>query len=548
MGRLTWRLRAALERLGWVVLTVATSAALADDSMPLSFTDLEEAGFRYGTITVRTENVFDTSDPAEDILVFRWANALHIVTRREVVERALLFRSGEPVSAVRVEETERVLRGTRYLSEARIRPVAVRDGVVDVEVVTRDAWTLDPGISASRAGGANAGSISLQESNLLGTGWSVGIGRSTNVDRSGTELTVQNDRAFGTWTSVGASVSSNSDGERQALRVVRPFYALDARWAAGVSVSHDDRIEAVYVAGEIASRYRRKQDLAEVFAGFSDGRREGWVNRWSFGFAAIDSAYSTVPGVVAPPVLSPDETYVWPFLRLEVIEDRFERTANLSQVGRTEFLALGVSTRLQLGYAARSFGSTRDAVMYSASATRGVEFAPRHVLVASGLVNGQLVDGAISRQRASAQLQWFVPQSGSWLFYASVSGDLLTDPAPLDVLTLGGDNGVRGYPLRYQSGTRRAVLTLEERLYTDQYWFRLLRLGAAAFVDVGRAWGGPFDNPVAPGWLADVGVGLRLFNVRAAFAAVIHLDLAMPVDPEPGVKKLQVLIRTRATF
>ena len=531
-----------------MVLTLVASAALADDAALPSFDDLEARGLRVGTITVRTENVFDTSDPAEDLLLFRWANALHIVTRREVVERALLFRSGDSVSAVRVEETERVLRGTRYLSDARIRPVAVRDGVVDVEVVTRDAWTLDPGISAGRAGGANAGSISLQESNLLGTGWSVGIGRSTNVDRSGTELAVQNDRAFGTWTSVGVSVSSNSDGERQALRVVRPFYALDARWAAGVSVSRDDRIEAVYVAGEIASRYRRKQDLAEVFAGFSDGRREGWVNRWSFGLAANDSAYSTVPGVVAPPVLSPDETYVWPFLRLEVIEDRFERTANLSQVGRTEFLALGVSTRLQLGYAARSFGSTRDAVMYSASATRGVEFAPRHVLVASGSVNGQLVDGAISRQRASAQLQWFVPQSGSWLFYASVSGDLLTDPAPLDVLTLGGDNGVRGYPLRYQSGTRRAVLTLEERLYTDQYWFRLLRLGAAAFVDVGRAWGGPFDNPVAPGWLADVGVGLRLFNVRTAFATVIHLDLAMPVDPEPGVKKLQVLIRTRATF
>jgi outer membrane protein assembly factor BamA len=548
VGRLTGRTRAALERLVGGVLVLAASAALADDVAPPSFADLEAGGWRYGTITVRTENVFDTSDPAEDLLLFRWANALHIVTRREVVERALLFRNGEVVSAHRVEETERVLRGTRYLSDARIRPVAVRDGVVDVEVVTRDAWTLDPGISASRAGGANAGGISLQEANLLGTGWSVGIGRSANVDRTATELTVQNDRAFGSWTGVGLSLSSNSDGERQAFRVVRPFYALDARWAAGVSVSRDDRIEAVYVAGEVASRYRRQQDLGEVFAGFSEGVRDGWVNRWSFGVAAVDSAYSTVPGEVAPPFLSPDETYVWPFLRLEVIEDRFERTANLSQVGRTEFLALGVSTRLQLGYAARSFGSTRDAVMYTAAATRGVEFAPRHVLVASGGVNGQLVDGAISRQRANAQLQWFVPQSNAWLFYASLSGDMLTDPAPLDVLTLGGDNGVRGYPLRYQSGTRRMVLSLEERLYTDQYWFRLLRLGAAAFVDVGRAWGGPFDNPVAPGWLADVGIGLRFFNVRAAFATVIHLDLAMPVDPAPGVKKLQVLVRTRASF
>lgn len=32
---------------------------------------------------------------------------------------------------------------------------------------------------------------------------------------------------------------------------------------------------------------------------------------------------------------------------------------------------------------------------------------------------------------------------------------------------LGGDNGLRGYPLRYQVGTTNALITLEERFYSS---------------------------------------------------------------------------------
>jgi hypothetical protein len=49
--------------------------------------------------------------------------------------------------------------------------------------------------------------------------------------------------------------------------------------------------------------------------------------------------------------------------------------------------------------------------------------------------------------------------------------------------------GLRGYPLRYESGTSRGLLTVEQRFYTDWYPFRLVRFGAAIFGDVGRTWG-----------------------------------------------------------
>jgi hypothetical protein len=91
-----------------------------------SFAELEAAGATIGEIRIDPRNIFDLSDPQEDKWLFRWANRLHIQTRPGVIERSLLFKSGEPVSARVMEETERLLRSNSYLYDVRLRPVAYR--------------------------------------------------------------------------------------------------------------------------------------------------------------------------------------------------------------------------------------------------------------------------------------------------------------------------------------------------------------------------------------------------------------------------------------
>jgi outer membrane translocation and assembly module TamA len=113
---------------------------------------------------------------------------------------------------------------------------------------------------------------------------------------------------------------------------------------------------------------------------------------------------------------------------------------------------------------------------------------------------------------------------------------------------LGGDNGLRGYPLRYQSGSRRALFTAEERFYTDVYLWRLFRVGGAAFVDVGRAWGGDNINTANPGWLSNVGFGLRFVSVRSAFGNVLHMDIAMPLNTTADISKVQFLVKSKSSF
>jgi len=535
-----------------VLLALATNGAAQTQDAPASvpsFAELEAAGAVIGEIRVVTHDIFDTTDPKEDYLLFRWANALHIQTRPSVIRRALLFKSGDALSVRALEETERLLLSNNaFLYDVQFRPIAYHDGVVDIEVATRDTWSLGFGVRASRAGGANSSGVAITERNLLGTGTTLSFGRSNSVDRSSNEFLISNDNAFGTWTSLSYSHAVNSDGSSDAATIVRPFYALDARWAAGVTASKYDRIDPIYNAGNVVSQYRHRQSLAEVFGGWSTGLVDGWVQRYSRGLGAKGHAYASEAGLVAPGRLPTDQKLVGPFVRFELVEDRFEKQLNRNLIGRPEFFALGLASTVQLGWAATSLGSSQDALLYLASISRGFEPGPEQTLMTQANLSGQYTNGQVQRQQAGAAAQYYRPQGKRWLFYAAGAADVLTNPDVNDTLLLGGDNGLRGYPLRYQSGTRRALFTAEERFYTDIYLWRLFRIGGAAFFDTGRAWGGDNVNASNPGWLSDVGFGLRVVSSRSASGSVLHVDVAFPLNATADIAKVQLLVKTKLSF
>jgi outer membrane protein assembly factor BamA len=549
----------ALRLTRWLlVLLPAFAASLVPASADQSnqenavppFGELQEAGALVGEIRIITQDIFDLDDPKESNALFRLANKLHIRTRPGVIRRMLLFKSGEPVSVRLVEETERLLRSNGYLYDVRILPVAYHDGVVDIEVITRDTWSLNPGLSFGRAGGANSGGIGLEERNLLGTGTSLGISRSSDVDRSSTEFEISQNHAFGGWNSIAYSYAQHDDGEHQSFNLARPFFALDTRWAAGVSLSKDNRIDSVYNSGVIAGQYRHRQDAAEAYGGWSKGLINGWTRRYTLGLNYQVDTYELEPDLTPPPPpgLPSDLTLVDPFFRYEIIEDSYRKFKNRDQIERPEYFAMGFQSRVQLGRALTALGSTRNLWLYSGSVSNGFELRSKQTLLTSASFSGQYGDGRDEHQLLSGSVRYYAPQSKRALFYTSLSGDMTRNPDVSDILYLGGDNGLRGYPLRYQSGNRRVLLSFEERVYSDWYPFRLFRVGGAVFFDVGRAWGGDVENTANPGWLSDIGFGLRILSARSAFGNLLHADVAFPLNPDPNIESVQFLLKSKTSF
>jgi outer membrane translocation and assembly module TamA len=482
------------------------------------------------------------------VALFRLANRLHIQTRPEVIRRALLFKPGDRVSVRLIEETERLLRSERYLYDAQFRAIPAGDGVVDIEVRTRDTWSLDLGASAGRSGGASSSGFGLREYNLLGTGTALGVARSRTVDRTSTEFSLLNDRVFGSRTGIALRHAVNSDGQRDEVQVQQAFLALDDRSARGLRAVNDDRVESVYAGGVLQRQYRHRERQAEVFRGWSGGLVDGWVRRTSVGVLLQEDRYAPQPGSLPPGVLPPDQKLVAPFLRVEWIEDRFERDVNRNLIGRPEFFALGLAATGQLGWAAPAFGASRRAAVYQGSVSRGFEPRPGDRLIVAARIGGEFEEDRIRRGRVGVIGQYYRPLGSHRLLFASAAYDALQRPDPGTQLELGGDNGLRGYPLRYQSGNQRAVFTLEQRFYTDVFVWQLFRVGGAVFADVGRAWGGVDPNAANAGWLADAGLGLRIVNARSAFSNVLHLDLAFPARAAGDLQRVQFNVKTKASF
>jgi outer membrane protein assembly factor BamA len=533
-------------------LTCGAAAAQTEEAeypvrLP-TFAELEAAGAVIGRIRVNPQQIFDLDDPRESGWFYRLANQLHILTRPETIERRLLFKSGDYVSVRVIDETERLLRSGSFLHDVQIRPLAYDGEVVDIEVLTRDSWSLEVGASVARSGGVNSSRSSLKEQNFLGSGVSVGLGYSTNVDRAGTELSFQDSNLFGTRTALSASYANLTDGAQWAFGLARPFYSLDTQQAMGYSASHNDVVTGIYEQGVRVSQYRSVSDSWDVYGGWSPGRMGDWTNRYSVGMSKSSATYEVDPEHPPPSRLPADLTLTGPYVRFEAIEDVYEKVRNRDQIGRAEFFAKGFQSRAQLGRSFGTLGSTESSWLYSAAASKGFGSARVHALFFSGAFSGRLNGGERVNQLISGSARYYLPHGSNALFTASFSGDVYRRPDVPAPLQLGGDNGLRGYPLNFQSGERRALLTLEERVYADWHPYRLLRVGGAIFFDAGRAWNGPDAVTAGQHVLTDMGFGMRITDSRSSMGSVLHLDLAFPLNARDQVRSVQFIIKSQSSF
>jgi hypothetical protein len=533
-----------------LLLAVVARIACAEGEPPPLPTDeeLERAQAVIGRITISAGEIFDPTVRGETGWLYRTANKLHVNTRPAVIRGQLLFKPGEPYRARLIRESERILRANVYLYDATIVPVAYDGHTVDLEVRTRDNWTLNPGFNFSRTGGENKASLQLEERNLLGTGRGLDFGWSRNVDRQSLTFQYSDPHFLSTWTNFAVTYSDADDGQTKALRLDRPFYALDTRRAGGTYLFDSLRNDPRYQLGHKVGEFEHREEYYEIYGGLSSGWRDGWVQRWTFGTTMRRDRFALLPGVLPGGPLPADRELVYPWIGFEVVEDQFQERINQDQIARTEDVLVGLRADARVGYASQSLGSDRDAWIVAVNAQDGTDLRPGESLFGSVSTSGRVEAGTIRDGVLSAEARYYRRTSKNFKFFATVNGTVTKNLDAENQLLLGGDNGLRGYPLRYQAGTASALLTLEERYYTDWYPFRLFHVAGAVFFDMGRTWGTDVTGATSLGLLKDLGIGLRLGSSRSAFGNVLHVDLAFPLDGDSSISSVQFLVETKGHF
>jgi hypothetical protein len=305
----------------------------------------------------------------------------------------------------------------------------------------------------------------------------------------------------------------------------------------------------MYDRGEIVDKFQHDVSEMNFVFGVSNGVTNRRTRRLLYGITSTENTFLPTLDRPQPTVLPEDRKLVFPWIGVQWVEDDFREMSELNDMGRTEDISLGLNLTMRLGLAQTGFGSDRNATVFRADSSMGWEpGGPGRLLLLSA--GGSTRDESDGLHNTTAYLgaRYYRRNLDNRLFSVSLqtlAGDNLD---PENQVLLGGENGLRGYPLRYQAGTGSASLSFEERFYTDWYPWRLFRVGWAAFFDTGRVWGSDPRAQPSLGTLSDFGVGLRLTSPRSSGRSVLHIDLAFPLIGDPSIDKTQLVIETKGSF
>jgi outer membrane protein assembly factor BamA len=502
-----------------------------------------------GEIEIHAADVFDTDDPKDDKAIFRFANRLHINTRIKAIRRELLFREGDPYRGRVLAETERHLRSIGLFYDARVMPVRYADGRVDVRVYTRDVWSLILGFGFSRSGGENEYRIGIQEANLLGWGKSIQLEYRKDIDRSSNILRYSDPNMAGTRLQLDLRYQDNSDGFLRHIGFGRPFYSLDTRHSAGGTAFDFDRVDRLYTLGEVRERFRHQEEFVEAGAGFSRGLKGRTVRRWGSGLTYNSHRFADEPGYPPAQELPEDRKLVYPWVSFWLVREGYVKLRNFDRIQRTEDFNFGSEFEVRLGFCNEVFGADRDQLILGSVYTGGFSLGQNRILLAEAHGAGRIGRDETENVLVGGSARYFHPTFAKHQIHFGLNLDVAHNLDGEKQLLLGGDSGLRGYPIRYQEGDRRWLFSVEHRFYTGWHVLRLARVGAAVFFDAGAAWfAGSRGDEFELGVLKDVGFGARVQSTRSSGQSMLHIDLAFPLDGDDTIDRVQLLIKARDRF
>ncbi|MBY6018299.1 hypothetical protein [Ferrimonas balearica] len=486
-----------------------------------------------------SHNVFDPTLPGYT-WVHRFANQLHITTRPVTLENEVAGFTPCEEDVDDLYELERYLRARPYLRDAQVQEHTRSDGERLIEVQTWDTWSLLPTISFSREGGENSGSFGIKDSNFLGLGIDTELLYFSNYERTGYLLDLKTPLFLKQNLRLALTLADTDDGRQAAFSLTRPFVAKDTRYAWAVAMNDEKREDSIRQGNGQVNEYARAALQYRGWYGWSPGEQNDAVWRYQVGLSRDKMTFGAIEETVLVPQ-DRDQVVAW--FRSHYQQDRFTERTNVFLINSYEDINLGLDIGLRVGWDTRNSNPQGDAQL-----AFGLDLHPNLLWLTK--LAGEVEEREDGKTRLYGQWrqELFYRFSEPVRFYAKT---VLTgsDNTYIDQpVTLGGDTGMRGYPLQYQHGDWHWLASAEARYYPSITLFQLAEMGAAMFYDVGRSYGGsPYpDNP--EGALQSVGAGLRFYLSRAGSRNVVHLDFARPINDDPEVNRWEWRVEVRNHF
>jgi len=479
-------------------------------------------------IEITRQNVFDKDLENRNNLVFRIANKLHRVTRERIIRQEVLLEPGQKFDQSAFEQSIRNIRALAFIGDVNIQIDTVTADSIDIELTTEDLWTTIVGLSSESGGGKYKISLYGDEKNIAG----LGIGIETTLQYAsdkdnGISIQAYDSRFLGSRNMADLNFGWSKFSRILDLTITRPFYTSITRWSFALVGQFERYRQRLFNQGNEYFRYKRNLDHVELkgIRAFGVYRRfEPYVQyiyqHDYYGVELAENPYNSI--------IPANKTFSGPGLGADMTTVAYDTAFYLDQFGAVEDLTYRYMVDINGAWSGKFWGGDRGGLIFGLKAMIFQNPIPN--------VYAGIISTYSSYQRNSKRVKTINEAEAVVYFKLSrrhiLAANLFSSYAWRNEddyqITLGGRNGLRGYPDRYYSGIKTALFNGEYRFFTPLQIFTVA-LGGAAFFDAGYAWAA--NQPMRlKDFKKDIGLGLRLGLTKSSTARVVRIDLARGLD------------------
>ncbi len=500
-------------------------------------------------------------------------------THDDVILRELLFKTGEIYTKDDREESERIIRQKRYISDAYIDSSWDEElKAVNIHVSVTEDWSITGAIDVPIGRNSSTFLLNVQETNLNGSGHGTQLRyeRIKEIDeqaRSYFKWQYEMPRLFSSYWNIDGEYIQKREGDSWVVKLERPQYTLKSRWSTRFIFSEGVEQVRWYEAGEKTATFNRNVQIGSgnMMRYFGERHQQIYTGLWIRSQRSRYVAVERLADSTATPLDRNINRIGMTVGRKRVYH---RKTRFLKRMGPVEDFNTGAEYNVSIGYASPWYGSDRRELLFGTAVRSGWTIGNKFLSESIVGLNSIFTD----------QFERSVLQVHSTLFFKDTfnSGDNIYTVAkgyrkrgPIDFyhsfvvqfktemqfglsgesqVILGAFSGLRGYDYRQFSGEKMMLLRLESRTIFGGAIFekvddavaavatfitspfvkgptRLgLVLGGTIFADIGYIWNGTHTFNIREP-KRSVGIEVRGGLSRVSNAGIFRLELAFPLDP-----------------
>ncbi len=469
------------------------------------------------SIEIERSNIFDYKlkynyDPVLDFI-----NELHSVTDEDIVRREFGFKPGDLFTVDKMRERESHLRRLGIFSEVRIDTCRISTDGMNISLTTVDKWSTFIPVYFNYTKEQLDFSVGFREINLLGRRVTLGAGiaRKDGVFSGLSEIAEP--RVLGTRGAIAAGVGFSGDHiGTWYLQLWRPYLFDEDRFSLGLRSSKSISPCFNYLENVIQEEWIRESDASCFYiSGVPDP-----LFRLT---AGCDFNHTTWED---EEVALEANTCIF-FFNTTFNDYVYSKRKLIDKLGAIEEVATGWNLGLTIG-AGSDFLEHNHKVGYAAGSFFTAFQGSRHYLTLSYEKSGffSFKDNSSRELLDSAEIAGFIKHKNvnTLVFKAEYyRSDNLRGPGEF---SLGGLNGLRGYPPHFFNGDSMIRVNIEERLLIFRKG-KLSRVLFVPFFDMGTSWSGDIAR-----FGTALGLGLRLGDMENLGVTTLRIDLVFPFGAE----------------